>query len=384
MDASLVKEVEHVLTNTANMMSHDDFMSLWRAIGTLFWPVLRIMGKNPESFVQGVRWRYSQWLSPDHACTWILPALWCGIRVVRRQRPRVIYATAPPFSSLVIGALLSKLTRLPLIADFRDLWMSNFDRRPVANFRKWTDPRLERLCVSQASKIITTTHLSGQTLCANYPDIPKERFCTIYNGFDSADFPNPGNTLAVRDYMLICHVGSLYGKQTPEPFLKALDLAFQEYPDMHHNLRVRFVGKVEQFQSLLQDRQSNVFVEATGPLPHQQAIENLLSADVLLLIIGIGGEVVVPGKIFEYFAARKPIIACAPTEGEAASLLRSHGSCTIVNHSDVEKIKNAIVCHYQRWSKGDGDTKVFSDAFINQFERRELTRQLVKLFNEYA
>lgn len=383
MDPSLLNEVAHVKTEYANMLSHDDFIRLWRGIGTIFWPILHILGKDPEAFVQGVRWRYSAWLCPDHACTWIFPAVLRGLRIIRQQKPNIIFATAPPHSSLVIGMILSKLTRRPFIADFRDLWMDNFDRRPVAFWRNWADPMLENMTVSQASKIITTTHSSAETLSSHYLNMTKDKFVTIYNGYDSADFHQTTDVLMDDNRMVICHVGSLYGKRTPEPFLNALKLALTENPGLQDTLKVRFIGNIDQFSTLFRDRKLSEILETTGAIAHNRAIKNLVSADVLLLIMEPGADVVIPGKIFEYFAARKPILACVPVGGEAASLLIRHGGSTIVDLTDVQTIKESILRLHNQWSNG-GVGMQPNDIFISQFERRELTRQLAEILDEHT
>lgn len=380
MDPSLLEEVAHVHVECANMLTHEDFIQLWRQVGTVMWPFLRIFGKDPEWFAQGMRWRYGQWLCPDYACTWIGPAIFRGLRMIRQHKVHIIYATAPPFSSLVIGMILSMLTSRPFVADFRDLWIDNFDRRPAAFWRSWMDPWLESLVISRASKVITTTHSNTRTLVSRYGTVLRDKFITIFNGYDTVDLPPPVDTQEPNKRMTICYVGSLYGKRTPEPFLEALDAILKEGLVLREKLCVRFVGCVEQFADQFQSRVHSGVIETTGVVNHRRATKYLVSADVLLLIMEPGAEAVTSGKIFEYFASGKPILACVPINGEAALLLRRRGDATIVDVNDVDEIKKALVDLHTQWLNGGIEAKR-DDEFIRQFERRELTIKLVEVFD---
>ena len=79
-----------------------------------------------------------------------------------------------------------------------------------------------------------------------------------------------------------------------------------------------------------------------GFLPHDQALAAMKGADALLLLIPRAGGLglsVLSGKLFEYLAAERPVLALVPPEGIAADLLRSTGFARIADPDDVGAIR---------------------------------------------
>jgi len=381
MDPSMIGEVEHAITERTGMLTHEKFMRLWLNLGGILTPFLKLAGKDAKWFADGMRWRYIKWLCPDYACGWILPAVLGGLKLTRQHRPSIIYATGPPWSDLVIGLILSKLTGIALVADFRDLWIDNFNPRPVAGWREWIDPKLERSVVSCAARTICTTESSTAAIAEKYPRIPRTRFTTIFNGYDANDFPNGRDVTRADARMTISHVGSLYGKQTPLYFLHALESLLREKPSLRGQLRVRFIGHAEEFEGELRGSPCSDVIEMAGSVSHEQAVEDMVAADVLLLILGEGGEPVVPGKTFEYMASNTPILATVPLCGEVASMLQEAGGAKVVDFNDVAGMKEAVAQLHAEWLNG-GLQVGCSREFARQFERRRLAARMAEVFDE--
>jgi len=385
MDPALLAEVAHATTERTGMVTHERFMRLWRGMGTALWPMLKLAGKDADWFAEGMRWRYINWLVPDYAVGWVPQAVWQGLRMIRRHRPKVLYATAPPHSALVTGLILSRLTGVPFVADFRDLWRDAFVDEHLPAWRSRTESAMEKAVVSRASAILTTARAAGDILRAKYPRVAAERFITIYNGYDPGDLLAAGRGGAPKDRsrMHLCHVGSLYGKQSPRHVLRALELLRAEQPAVGSEVGLRFVGHVGEFEGELRASPCAEGIEITGAVGHDEAIREMARADVLLLILNDGGEAVIPGKIFEYIASGPHVLATVPVRGEAAALLRRVGGATVVDCADVAGIRDALVRLHGQWSDGGLKADRDPDA-VRQFERRELTRRLATVFDECA
>ncbi len=123
------------------------------------------------------------------------------------------------------------------------------------------------------------------------------------------------------------------------------------------------------------------FVELIPQVSHQKSIEYLLSSDFLLLFIAKkNSEIVIPAKLFEYLAAKKPILAIMPLHGEAADLIRNLQAGYLVEIDDVKQIKKYILqlCLLAKEKK---EIFQFDETKIKQYERQNQTRQLAELFN---
>ena len=63
-------------------------------------------------------------LWPDGGLGWVPFAFFAAMRAVRRDQPEVVFSTSAPYGAHLVALLVSRLTRLPWVADFRDEWAS--------------------------------------------------------------------------------------------------------------------------------------------------------------------------------------------------------------------------------------------------------------------
>jgi glycosyltransferase involved in cell wall biosynthesis len=220
---------------------------------------------------------------------------------------------------------------------------------------------------------------------ARYPELSPTRFITLPNGFDPADFD--GVSPAERDgRFTIVYTGSLYGeRQSARPFLTALRRALDHSLIPRTDIRLRFVGNTGyEASNLVKGWGLDDVVQFTGYLPHAEMIPHQLCADVLLLIIGSGpgSEVVFTGKIFEYMAAGKPVLALVP-EGAAADLLTEAQIGHIVSPDQPDAIAETLTGLFTDWRNrrlhGSPDPTV-----ISRFDRRQQTGELARILDKVS
>jgi glycosyltransferase involved in cell wall biosynthesis len=170
---------------------------------------------------------------------------------------------------------------------------------------------------------------------------------TIANGCDFDDFAGLEYRPAPR--FRITHAGSFFGKRDPRPFLQA-------FHDSGLDAVARFVGDFrssdrEWAESLgLGDR-----LELVSYLPRAESLRLQRDSEALLLLVpdaGGRGKGVLSGKVFEYLAAGRPILAVVPTDGAAAELIRDTGSGVVVAPDDVDGIRTALVELHSRFASG--------------------------------
>ncbi|MEK6650750.1 MAG: glycosyl transferase family 1, partial [Bacteroidota bacterium] len=121
-------------------------------------------------------------------------------------------------------------------------------------------------------------------------------------------------------------------------------------------------------------------IEQVGYVPHQESVRQLLLADMLLLVVDESKDsrAIVPGKVFEYLGARRPILALTDPEGAAAAIVRDTGSGTVVANQDVDGIRRAFVECYRNFVYHVSGPPSNGEA-VRAYERREVTRRLAEL-----
>ncbi len=385
LDHSFSDEVAHAVTIRTRAFTSEDWASLghtlWRGLKLILLP----LGRDEEWLVQGLRWRLESLFFPDAGVTWLPYAVKAGLGAVRKYRPEVIYATAPPYSTLISAYIVAKISRVPLIVDLRDLWVDNPLRIIRGRFKKKIDKFLERIVLSGSSAIITTTQSGARLLIEKYPK-KKGKVFTVYNGYDEKDFS--GCTVSKKvggesKKLLISHVGSLYGDRSPAPFLNGLATFMGRKFSCPAPISVCFAGEVSQFTNIFETFEHLGVFERMGAVEHPVAIEIMKNSDALLLMVAEKHKKVIPGKVFEYLASGSAILAIVPMDGEIAELLSKVDNVWIVDIKDEEGIVRCLNEIYERWRLGQVVGKI-DQNYVKKFERKSLTVQLCRRFEVVA
>lgn len=334
-------------------------------------------------------------LQPDPQMLWIPQAYRAGCRLLKELRHDAIFATAPPYSDFVLGALLKRKTGLPLILDYRDEWdlsskyLENSQRDAVSQFAQ---ERMQRWVLRHADAVVATTAASTHRL--------EERLVAargtavtacIYNGFDEADFPAAAGSddrtrPASGGKFRLVYAGTLWNLTSVAPLAAAISQLRDIAPDLLKRLELVFVGrKLPAQRELLREIASaGCAVIDEEYCEHHRIPELLRSADGLCLLLSEapGAERVVPAKLFEYLAAGKPILGICPA-GETADLLNQSQPGAHFVPADVSGIARWLGDSARSTSDGGvPHSQRGRSASVEHFSRRAQAGQLAELLNQ--
>ena len=320
-------------------------------------------------------------LVPDENAPWSTVALPYAIRLVRREGIDVVLTTSPPPSLHLLGAAVKRATSAAWVADLRDPLTSHPHRRgyesQLARFKETTVGGVARLVSSQADAIVAASDAIAEEMRAREP---KGKVVTIANGCDFDDFA--GLVHHTSDKLRITHAGHFHGKRDPKPFLRAL--AESGLGDVV----VRFAGDFraedrEYAEALgLGDR-----VELLGDVSRRRSLELQRDSEALLLLIpesGGRGRGVVTGKIYEYLAAERPILAAVPPDGAAAKLVHDTGAGVVVASDDVEALRAALLELHRRWREGSLNGTPLSAEWRERLSRGARVEELADVLRSVA
>jgi glycosyltransferase involved in cell wall biosynthesis len=304
-------------------------------------------------------------LLPDASVTWAPTAIPAAARIVRSEGIDAVITTSPPLSMNLIGASVKKLTGVPWIADQRDSLVQNADRRferKTVQAKEKALERVVRLVANRADGIVAVSDAIADELQGFDPSGPVR---VIPNGCDFDDFA--GLEYRPGDRFRITHTGSFFGKRNPRAFLNALASSGLD------DVVARFVGDFRSVdREWVQELELGDRLELHDYLPHRRALElqRDSEANLLLLPEAAGrGKVVPSGKIFEYLAAERPILAAVPTDGVAAKLVRETGAGIVVAPDDEKAIREALIGLHARWKAGH-----LGNGYLSDDDRRRLSR----------
>lgn len=307
---------------------------------------------------------------PESAIMWLPFAVWQGLRHIRRNRVDAIFATAPPFSALLIGTALSRLTGVPLVAEFRDAWIAEPARsRRQSVWRRQVEALQEAWVIRGSDVVVSVTEGVSRDFAHRYPNAERRnKFVTIPNGYDTDDRHLPsdvetpmGSTDDGQQYHIV-HTGTLSGVRTPIHFLRALARLVDARPSLRSLLRVHFVGRCQRFDdgSIVEDQVNSLglhdIVHIVGFVSREESLAWQRKADLLLLLVGVVPPEEVhryglAAKVFDYTLAERPILAISD-EGPTAEYVRAAGIGEVISHQDpagiVDVLERALVgnSHY--------------------------------------
>jgi glycosyltransferase involved in cell wall biosynthesis len=318
-------------------------------------------------------------LVPDENVSWVASALPAARRIVKREAIDVVITTSPPASVHMIGAHLRRHSGVRWIADLRDSVVAKSDRhyeRALVRLKEGANRRLARSIARKADAIVCVT----PTIAKQMTDLgARGETLVIPNGADFDDFTSIAYEPGER--FRITHTGNFFGKRDPRPFLRAL-------AEIDAPITARFIGEFRTADRLWAESLGlGEKLELIRFQPHAQAIASQRNSETLLLLIPFSagrGTDVTSGKIYEYLAARRPILAAVPPQGAAADLVRAAGAGLVAAPDDSEAIRSALEELVERWRKNKlGDVEL-PPKLVGKIDRKERMREVAELIEQIA
>lgn len=325
----------------------------------------------------------SGWLLvPDSKILWLPYAVRKSISLIAGQKINIVYTTSPPHSAHIAGMVIKWITGIKWVADFRDDWTGGESQSSPTSVHTFINRVVEKFVLKLADRVIAMCdHLTNNLKRKGSCLLTDKKFFTIMNGYDRDDFSGLEN-LPLYPQFTITHCGSVSRVSDPGPFLTAIKLLFQKYPDLRHQIRIQFLGTdiFGRLDKLLIDPGLKECVFPIQYLPHREAVKEIMRSHVLLLtIIKKTGEEIITGKVFEYLASGKPILLIS-SEGAVARILTSLRRGVVIPPDDIQGIQSAILNYFQQYTS---DSLTYSKPLtVPQFDRENLTGHLADVFNE--
>lgn len=306
---------------------------------------------------------------PDRFRSWIRPAVQVARSWKDQWRPDVIYSSGPPNSGHIVAKVLGKYFAVPWIAEIRDAWIDN----PYGEPHWLVEPffnRQARRTLAHAAGLVVVTKADQAHISAIFP-VP---VVLSYNGYDPEDFRAPGAPQPFdRERLTILHAGVIYpGRRDPTPLFRAMSRLGSEA----RNIRCLFFGEQTDIVAAMADSCGvRACVETGGALQRSQILSLEREVDVLLECHwqNPAGDGVIPGKLFEYIGARRPILSLGSVTAEPAAIVRENGLGLASN--DPEEIRKALLKHLEQ-KRTLGRIPDFSNSADARFTREYQFRKI--------
>lgn len=315
-------------------------------------------------------------LIPDPRKFWIKPSVRYLSDYLTENAIDTIITTGPPHSMHLIGVgLKRKMPHLRWIADFRDPW-TEIDFYKDLKLTRYADRKhhkMEKMVLQTADDVIVVS----EGMRENFQKKEVQRLHLITNGFDDED--TTAEATLLDEKFSLSHIGTLNAARNPKALWKVLGKMAQKSSEFKASLRINLVGKIDYaVLKSIEDAGLKSCLDTKEYLPHNEAITQQQQAQVLLLLINNvpNAKGILTGKLFEYLAAHRPILAVAPPNGDVAKVLKQTEAGETADFEDEEKIEEIIKKYYSNYQQGTLHTK---DTALQQYSRRYLTKKLAEI-----
>lgn len=335
--------------------------------------------EKPKTIEKLSIWIRGNLFIPDARKFWIKPSVKRLSKYLQENKVDAIVSNGPPHTTHMIGLALKKKFNIPWLADFRDPW-TNIDFYDKLMLSKWADKkhhRLEDAVIKNADSLVTVS----PNWAKDFKEHSKRDFNVIYNGFDEKDFTNKDVELDQK--FSIVHIGSMNKDRNPHNLWEVLGQLCSEVDGFHKDLEIKMVGPTDiAIKNALIENNLNENLNKIDYVPHSEVVNYLLGAQLLLLPINDtpNSMGVIPGKLFEYLAARRPIICIGPLKGDSCRIVNETEAGYTFSFNNKSDLKTTLISLYNEFTE-TGKVECSSNS-IEKFSRRNLTVQMAELLNE--
>ena len=381
-----------ITTGDVGYFAHDEYLA--KELEEAAVRVIRIEGRDPNSLLSKFgtiklpreifRKTFSKlsqtFFIPDNKISWAKKAFIKGEELLEKEKFDAIFVTGPPFSSFHIFSQIHKKHRISLVLDYRDLWYKSYFAFYPTPFHQWMHKKMEYNALKAADRIIVTNRQIKEKLLNTYQFLTFNDIVIITHGFDPPDFSNAAVIPKHNHRMILTYSGIFMVYNSPEYFLKAFKQISIKHPEIAKDIELHFVGFLrKENQRLVNKLNLQEFIFDHGYVKHNEAVSKILSSDVLWMMVGRRKNIdaILPGKLYEYMGAKKPIIACVP-EGAAKTAVQEYPASYICEPDNIDEIKNTILQVYEHYKSSQ--FPVPGNEFLMKFRRDYLAEKLSKEF----
>lgn len=310
---------------------------------------------------------------PDARVFWVKPSVKFLEKYIAENQIETIITSGPPHSLHLIGLGLKKKSNVKWIADFRDPWTTigyhNKLKLSASASKKHKD--LESEVLNAADTILVTSNTTKK----EFEALTFKPIEVITNGFDVEKIEKQ----SLDEKFSLAHIGSFLSERNPRILWKCLKEIIKENPDFKKDFELKLIGAVSQeVLDTISEFKLDKYLNNLGYVSHKTAVEHQRKSQVLLLIEIDSEETrsIIPGKLFEYMASERPIVAIGPEGSDFATIIQNTNTGVFAKYDEIEKLKTSILSYYAKFKEGNLKANAVG---LQQYSRKSLTEKLAKL-----
>jgi glycosyltransferase involved in cell wall biosynthesis len=333
-----------------------------------------IPNQKKQSLLQKILlWIRGNAFIPDARVLWVKPSVKFLEKYILENQIETIITTGPPHSLHLIALGLKEKLSLTWIADFRDPWttIGYHNELKLSAKSAHKHKELESKVLNTADVVLVTS----PTTKKEFQLLTQKPIHVITNGYDVEKVEK----VPLDEKFTLAHIGSFLSQRNPHILWKCLEEITKENPTFKNDFQLKLIGAVSQeVLDTIADFQLGIYVNNIGYVSHKEAVLQQRSSQVLLLI-EINSEItksIIPGKLFEYMASERPVLALGPENSDIEGIINSTNTGIFHQYDENDELKQTILSFYEQYKMNALHVHAIG---LQQYSRKNLTKQLAEV-----
>jgi hypothetical protein len=318
---------------------------------------------------------------PDARALWIKPSVKLLLKYLKEHPVDAIFTDGPPHTNTIIGTKVSLATGIPHLADFQDPW-TQVDYYKLFKITAWADrihKKLEQETFKHAKKIT----IASPSWKEDIESIGAKNVDVLYYGYDEDDFVNI--KAKPDDFFTLCHSGLLGFDRNPQNLFGVISELNIEMPTFKDHFRLKLIGQVDfEVTNLIEKYNLTNQVILLGTVKRNISLQEICNAWALLLPLNKAENAKgrMPGKLYEYLRAYRPIISLGPNDSDVAAVIREYKVGENFLYTDFVSLKHNIKTLYENYYLISNFTSIDALNDISVFSNVNQTKKLASYLTE--
>lgn len=377
-DNSLMEEVSPFLKIIRTKSSTGIFSVYKMLTGSREVPYGGFANEDSPDFLQRLsRFIRGNFVLPDARKGWNKYALNAAFDILKDKNIRAVITSSPPHSTQLAGLKLKKKTNIKWIADLRDPWTDIYysEKMYQTSFAVKINLSMERKVLNCADRVITTCKATTELFRSKLSkDQHPGKIITITNGYDPVDF----NFDNIRpEKFTITYLGTYAGTYDAKPLAEAIDYFKARNSDP---ITLSFIGKADSRIERLFGNKESVSLQIIPYIEHSEAMKHLAASVALLIVVPSDRKEaeMIPGKLFEYLASNRKIIALGPKDSDVAGILKKTKGGKMFSGNDSAELGEYLISLNEDFKNGRYES--FPEG-IEEYSRPALAGEIAGILN---
>ena len=309
---------------------------------------------------------------PDARVPWVRPSVSFLSDYITEHQINTIITTGPPHSLHLIGLKLKQKHNLKWVADFRDPWtqIGYHKKLKLSYFAQKKHKKLETTVLQTADEIVVTS-FKTKTI---FSELTTRPITVLTNGFDF----EITNDSTLDSKFTLSHIGSLLEGRNPYILWTVLSDLIKDSDEFASVFQLNFIGSVSaEVMDAVRIYGLENYINNIGYVPHNEALEYQKKTQLLLLIEENSKETeyIIPGKLFEYMASKRPIIAIGPQASDIEKILNQTRSGSYFRYDEAAALRTLLLEHFDAYKTQQLNV---DSKGLEGYSRKSLTQQLAQ------